>query len=322
MQVKKGLVILAMLGLTATLSTASASGALAATPPSAAALTAGYANAIQADAAASVYDPVIGREVWVTGDVTQVQGVNVQGGFGYPHGALLTEVPGQTTFTPLTFNTEKYDTDYWGYNSPNPAHYYQPWPNFSDGTYFWGTFIMYENGVIHVIGDHIQGVNPFTILGDEDVTLNAKTLMYQGVHQIPSTEGDTWSGYAKVTGGYWFTSQHGNAAFVPVGGIDTQWAIKIGAVPATSGSWPVQVGTGWDLFAAQAFVKPINEYHATTITGPWSGPTQIGTMTYDEVDGGIWVHTDLPAPAGQYLMNWDENQSATVYDPEFFYANK
>lgn len=291
------------------------------TPPSVSALDSGYAAAIHADVAASVYDPKLGKEIWVTGDVTQVEGTSTVGAYGYPHGAILEEDPGSTSFTPQTFNTEKYGTDYWGGNTVNASHYYQFAPNFSDGTYFWAAFPIYENGIVHVIGERVQGVTPFTILGTYDVQLDAGTLLYKGETSIPSTSGDVWSGWAPTTGGYWLTSQHGNAAFVPTGEIDTLWGIDLGVVPQSTGSWPVQGSSGWDLFSALYQQTPILKQTAAAITGPWSSATAIAQMSVPENDGGILAHIDLPAPAGQVLINYNRNDSS-VYDPEFLYVSR
>lgn len=291
------------------------------TPPSVTALDSGYSAAIHADVASSVYDPKLGKEIWVTGDVTQVQGTSTVGAFGYPHSAILEEAPGSTSFVPQTFNSEKFGTDYWGGNVVSASHYYQFAPNFSDGTYFWAAFPIYENGVVHVIGERIQGVVPFTVLGTYDVQLDAGTLMYKGENSVPSTSGDVWSGWVPVAGGYWFTSQHGNAAFIPVGQIDTLWAVKMNAVPATDGSWPVQAGSEFHLFATWYQQTPIVEYTAPTVTGPWSSPATIGQMSVPENDGGVLAHPDLPAPSGQILINWNENDSSK-YDPQFLYVNR
>lgn len=314
------LTTLSAVALSAVMSLCSATAYHGSTVPSVTALDAGYSAAIHADVAASTYDPYLGKELWVAGDVTAVDGTSTVGYYGYPHQAFLTEVPGSTTFTVLPGS---YGTDYWN-GLPDSSHYYQQVPNWPDGTYFWVAFPIIEGSTLHVIGERIQGVTPFTVLGTYDATFNAQTLSYEDITAIPSAPSDVWSGYARCSNGYWLTSQQGNAAFVPFGGIDspTAWSLHFGTVPQTSGSWPVARPLGgWHLFAAWYMQTPILRCSASQLTGPWSVPSTVGQMTVPENDGGILAHPDLPAPSGEILINWNENDS-TSYDPQFAYVAK
>lgn len=306
------------LGLAAVVS--GVSSAQAQTVPTAAALDSGYAAAIQSDGAASTYDPYIGREVWATGDVTAVDGTSTVGYYGYPHGAFVTEVPGSTSFTVLN---GKYGPDYWGGNFPNPAHYYQQVPNWSDGTYFWMILPVVEGTKLHVIGVRIQGVDPFSVVGSYDAVFNAATLAYQGIYPVPAASGDAWSGIARGSTGWWLTSQHGNAAYVPSGKLATgsAWQLSLGAVPASAGSWPVRTASGWHLFSAQVYGTQLQVQSSASMTGPWSAPVIEYTLSQPQADGGIIAHPDLPAPVGDILVNYDVNDS-TTYDPEFAYVAK
>jgi hypothetical protein len=86
----------------------------AATPPTAAALDAGIAQAIGADVAPSVVLPsgsYAGDALWVFGDTTKVNGVSTTGQFGYPHDAFAVQQPGTATWTVLPGH---YGTTYGG----------------------------------------------------------------------------------------------------------------------------------------------------------------------------------------------------------------
>lgn len=296
--------------------------ASAQTAPSAASLTSGYAAAITSDVAASVYDPSLHKEIWVTGDVTSVTGTSTVGYYGYPHGAILEEKPGSAVFAVQTFNAEQYGSDYWG-GTPDTSHYYQFVPNWTDGTYFWAAFAIDTGAVLHVIGERISGVDPFTVVGTYDAQINASTLAFESVTAVPSQSGDNWSGYAPASGGDWLTSQQGEAAFVPAGDLDTSadWMLYPGAVPAGDGSWPVADGSAWNLFTAVYGGAYAEEYTSMAMTGPWTGPSDVLALSVPQTDGGILAHPDLPAPAGDILISYDVNNSMT-YDPQFAYVPK
>ena len=290
--------------------------------PSAASLTSGYAAAIASDVAASVYDPSLHKEIWVTGDVTQVGSTSTVGYFGYPHNALVEETPGSSAFTTETFNTEQYGTDYWA-GVPDTSHFYQFVPTWTDGTYFWPALVIDEGATLHVIGERIQGVDPFTVVGTYDAQLNASTLAFESVTAVPSQSGDNWSGYAPASGGYWLTSQQGEVAWVPTGDLDVSadWVLYPGAAPSAGGSWPVANGSTWNLFTAVYGGAYAEEYTSTAMTGPWAGPSNILALIVPQTDGGIVAHPDLPAPAGKVLISYDVNNS-TTYDPQFAYVSK
>lgn len=286
--------------------------------PSAASLDAGFAAAIQSDVASSTYDPYTGKELWVTGDVTRVDGTPVTGYYGYPHGAFVISSPGSSSFTALP---GAYGTDYWD-GSANPSHYYQQVPNWADGTYFWAAFPVISGDTLNVIGERIRGVSPFTVLGSYDARFNAATLAYEGIIAVPGTSGDAWSGIAKVSGGWWLTSQRGDVAFVPSGdiGAPAGWVLHPGGVPVTAGSWPVKENGHYQLFCAAYGGTDAEEYTSSSMTGPWTGPSGILTLPQPQTDGGIIAHRDLPAPPGEILISWDVDNSAT-YDPEFAYVH-
>lgn len=285
--------------------------------PSAASLDSGFAAVIQADVASSTYDSHIGKELWVTGDVTHVDGTSVVGYYGYPHGAFVTSSPGSASFTVLP---GAYGTDYWD-GSPNPAHYYQQVPNWSDGTYFWASFPVISGNTLNVIGERVQGVSTFNVLGAYDAQFNATTLAYEGIIAVPGTSGDAWSGIAQVSGGWWLTSQQGDVAFVPSDdiGVPAEWVLYPGSVPVTAGSWPVEENGQYQLFCAVYGGADAEEYASSSMTGSWAGPSDILMLPQPQTDGGIIVHQDLPAPSGEILISWDVN-SSTTYDPEFAYV--
>jgi len=303
--------------------------AAAVTIPTTDSMSAGYHAAITADVAASVWDPVLQRDIWTTGDVTSIQGTDTTGYYGYMHGALLTEEPGSTTFTPVTFNTEQFGTDYWGNNMPNPNHFYQPWPNYANGEYFWAAFMLYSNNVLHVYGVELHntdagGIFNFVIDKTADVHLNATTLAYEGIYVIPGpgAAGQSWSGAVASGSGYYFVSPAGIIDRVGASSLDSGYTLKTKAAPVTSGSWLIaNPSGGWDMFGSEVFGYDVNEYHAASVTGPWSSATAILTMPVQEVDGGVICHPELPAPTGQVLCGWLENDP-NYYGPHFFYTNK
>lgn len=280
-------------------------------------LQAGFSAAIATDVAASTRLPN-GNSLWLGGDVTRVGSTSVQGYYGYPHGAFLETAPGSASFTVLP---GKYGTDYWN-GTPDPAHYYQQVPNWSDGTYFWMQVPLVDDGTLYVIGERVSGVVPFTILGTWAARFSAATLAYEGISQVPSASADAWSGgTGDGAGGWWLTSQHGELAHVPDDGLGSYaaWTAYPGAVPSSGGSWLARAGAHWDLLAQQPGSTVIQRWTAVTPAGPWSGPVTAGTTPQPDGDGGIAVHPELGAPPGEAVISWLVNNPG-YYGPEFGYA--
>ena len=284
-------------------------------------------SVIHADVAESVTLPT-GSILWIFGDTTQINGKSTVGGYGYPHDAFVEQVPKTLTFTAVPGT--------YGYG-------WQQVPNWSDGTYFWMSTPIVDNGNLYILGERIQGVNPFKVVGNYVAIFNATTLTFQQVVQIPagSTNTTLWGGVAKTSSGWWITGTHGvscsyatdckvgDLAFVPFGKLATPaaWTIYDNIIPATDNVGTalalLQNGSTWDIFTkvgdAYGGVQ-IEKLTASTPTGPWTingtwnAPSPQGTVTY-----GVGVHPEQKNPYGQVLVSYDVNGIDTDYHPLFEY---
>ena len=321
-----------ILAMTAGIATLTAAGPAAcpgtAQAASSAQYQAAYATAIASDGGASIALPD-GTDLWTTGDVTAVDGTCVTGAWGYPHGAFMETPSGSATFTVLPGN---YGSDYWGCDNPTPGRQFQQVPDWvnSDGSqdFFWAAFPIVDGGTLNVIGERVHATGPgpldFSIVGSYDArfSISGDAVAYEGTCPVPAASGDVWSGEASDgSGGWWMTSQQGEVAHVPGGGLATSsaWKVTAGAAPSSAGSWPVRVSGHYDLFAAQFGTTTVQRWTASTPAGPWSGPVSAGTLPQPQTDGGIVAHPELGAPPGEVKISWDDGTSAG-YDAQFGYA--
>ncbi|HSX09780.1 MAG TPA: hypothetical protein VLF93_06520 [Candidatus Saccharimonadales bacterium] len=285
---------------------------------------------IHSDVTQSVTLPS-GKILWIFGDTVQVNGTSTSGAYGYPHDAFVTQLPNSLSFTAVTGN--------YGYG-------WQQVPNWSDGTYFWFVTPIVDNGVLYVLGQRIQGVNPFTVVGDYVAVFNAKTLAFQKIVQVPggSTGITTWGGAAKTSTGWWITGSHnvscsnatdckvGDMAFVPFGKIatSTSWKVYNNVIPATTNIGTtlglLQNGFTWDIFTkvGDAYggtqIERLTASSPTgtwTVNGTWDAPSPSGTVTY-----GVAVHPEQTSPSGQVLVSYDVNGNDPDTHPLFEYLPK
>lgn len=284
--------------------------------------------AIHADVAQSVKLPN-GNILWVYGDTTQINGVSTVGAYGYPHSAFVIQNAGSMTFTPKPGN--------YGYG-------WQQVPNWSDGTYFWMETPVVDNGILYVLGQRIQGVSPFTVVGNYVAVFNASTLAFQKVVAIPSdaTGTGSWGGIAKDSSGWWITGTHGvdcsfatnckvgDMAHVPFGALATpsMWQVHSNVIPASANLGTtlglVANGNGWDIFTKLGDAyggTQIERLQASSVTGSWAvtgtwdAPSPTGTITYAAA-----VHPEQATPSGQLLVSYAVNGGADAdYHPRFLY---
>jgi hypothetical protein len=299
--------------------------ASAQSPPSATALDSGIAAAIHADTAASVELPS-GEALWIFGDTTAVNGTSTVGAYGYPHDAFALQSPGSTSWSV----------------QPGPYGYgWQQVPNWSDGTYFWPATAVVDGSTLYVFGERIQGVSPFTVVGDYAAEFTTATPpVYEGIVPVPGSGGEVWGGSAQAPGGWWLfgtrqtggsnclsACKTGNVAFVPSGeeADSADWRITDGALPASldlgTAVSPERLGSGWvaftkvnDILGTQLERLSASSPTATwSVTGTWTAPDSVAAdETY-----GVQVHPEQPAASGQILVSVCEN--GTVYDPQFIY---
>jgi len=272
-----------------------------------------------------------GKDLWIFGDTIQVNGATTSGAFGYPHDAFVTQAPNTLNFTAIPGN--------YGYG-------WQQVPNWSDGTYFWFATPIVDNGILYVLGQRIQGVNPFTVVGDYVAVFNANTLAFQKIVQIPggSTGLTTWGGVAKTSTGWWITGSHnvscsyatdckvGDFAFVPLGKLANanSWKIYNNVIPASNNIGTtlalLRTGSGWDIFTKVGDAyggTQIEKLTASSPTGTWTvketwdAPSPQGTVTY-----GVAVHPEQTSPSGQMLVSYDVNGIDADTHPLFEYLSR
>lgn len=283
--------------------------------------------AVHADDAQSVTLPN-GNILWVYGDTTQVNGTSTSGIYGYPHDSFVLQKPGTATFTPVAGS--------YGYG-------WQQVPNWSDGTYFWMSSPVVDNGVLYVLGQRIQGVSPFTVVGNYVAVFNASTLAFQKIVAVPSDASGTaiWGGIAKDTGGWWVTGTHGvscvyatdckvgDIARVPFGSLATpsKWQVSSNVIPASTNIGTtlglVKTNAGWDIFSklGDAYggtqIERLSAASVTgvwTVNGTWDAPSPAGTVTYAAA-----VHPEQAAPSGQVMASYAVNGDDADYHPLFLY---
>lgn len=284
--------------------------------------------AVHGDDAQSVTLPN-GNILWVYGDTTQVNGTSTVGAYGYPHDSFVLQKPGTLTFTPVAGS--------YGYG-------WQQVPNWSDGTYFWMSSPVVDNGVLYVLGQRIQGVSPFTVVGNYVAVFNASTLAFQKIVAVPSDATGTsiWGGIAKDSGGWWLTGTHGvscvyatdckvgDIARVPFGALATpsKWSVYSNVIPETTNVGTtlglVKTGAGWDIFTklGDAYggtqIERLSAPSVTgswTINGAWDAPSPTGTVTYAAA-----AHPEQAAPSGQLLVSYAVNGGSDAdYHPLFLY---
>ena len=284
---------------------------------------------IHADVTQSVTLPS-GDVLWAFGDTTRVNGAPTTGPYGYPHDAFVRQTAGTLTFKAL----------------PGPYGYgWQQVPNWSDNTYFWMSTPIVDSGALYVLGERIQGVSPFTVVGSYVAVFNASTLAFQRIVPVPTGATGTtmWGGVARTGTGWWITGTHGvpcsyatncsvgDMAFVPFGGLAsaTRWGVFDNVIPATTnigtGLALRQTSAGWDIFTKRGDVyggTEIERLTANSVTGTWTvngtwpAPSPAGTVTY-----GVAVHPEQAANNGQILMSYNVNGNDTEYHPRFLYLS-
>lgn len=284
-------------------------------------------NVVHADVSQSATLPN-GTILWVFGDTVAVNGVSTSGAYGYPHDSFATQAPNTLTFTAVPGN--------YGYG-------WQQVPNWSDGTYFWMETPIVDNGVLYILGQRIQGVNPFTVKGEYVAVFDAKTLAYQKIVQVPggTTGITTWGGFAKTATGWWITGTHnvscsyatnckvGDFAFVPFGKLatSTAWKVYNNVIPANNNLGTtlglLKTGAGWDIFTKEGDAYGSTQIEKLTssslpgswkVNGTWSAPSPTGTVTY-----GVAVHPEQMSPSGQILVSYDVNGIDADTHPLFEY---
>jgi hypothetical protein len=272
-----------------------------------------------------------GNTLWVFGDTTQVNGVSTVGGFGYPHDSFVTQAAGTMNFTPVTGT--------YGYG-------WQQVPNWSDGTYFWMSTPIVDNGTLYVLGSRIQGVNPFSVVGNYVAEFNANTLAFEDIYPIPMGDTGTtaWGGVAQGPNGWYITGIHnvtcsgvtdcraGDLAYVPFGQLtnSSSWTITDNFIPASDNIADlalVQNGTnGWDIYTKLGGPygsNQIEQLTSSSVYGPWTisntvdAPFPSGTVTY-----GVAVHPEQTSPDGQVLVSYNVNGVSTDYHALFMYLPK
>lgn len=285
------------------------------------------ATVIHADVTQSVTLPS-GDVLWAFGDTTEVNGVSTVGPYGYPHDAFVVQTAGTLGFRAVAGS--------YGYG-------WQQVPNWSDGTYFWMSTPVVDGGVLYVLGQRIQGVSPFTVLGSYVAVFNASTLAFQRIVAVPggATGTTVWGGIAADTGGWWVTGTHhvscsnatdcsaGDLAFVPSGKLATagNWTVHDNVIPASTNIGTVlgltRNGTSWDIFTKLGDAyggTQIERLTAATVTGSWavtgtwSAPSPAGTLTY-----GVAVHPEQAAGSGQTLVSYNVNGAEADYHALFEY---
>lgn len=284
-------------------------------------------STIHADVAESVVLPN-STILWIFGDTTQVNGVSTSGAYGYPHDAFVEQAPNTLTFTAVPGT--------YGYG-------WQQVPNWSDGTYFWMSTPIVDNGSLYILGERIKGVNPFTVVGDYVAVFNEKTLAFQQIIQVPagSTGTTIWGGIAETSTGWWITGTHGvscsyatdckvgDMAFVPLGKLATSnaWKVYNNVIPAIDNVGTtlslMQGSSGWDIFTklGDAYggtqIEKLTASSPTgswTVNGTWAAPSPQGTITY-----GVSVHPEQTSSSGQVLVSYDVNGVDADYHPLFEY---
>jgi hypothetical protein len=287
-------------------------------------------NKVHADDTQSVKLPN-GKILWIYGDTLSINGKSTVSSYEYPHDSFMTQAPGTLTFSPIKGT--------YGYG-------WQQVPNWSDGTYFWMSTPVVDKGVLYVIGQRIQGVSPFSVVGSYVAVFNASTLAFQSIVAIPngSTGHTAWGGIAKTTNGWWITGTHsvacsyvtdckvGDMAFVPFGKLATAsvWQVHNNVVPASKNVGTtlglVKTSSGWDIFTKTGDAyggATVERLQAASVTGAWtvngswpiSGPS--GTVTY-----GVAVHPEQTTPAGDVLVSYNVNDSKSICWPLFLYLPK
>ncbi|HKU18403.1 MAG TPA: hypothetical protein VJP80_03945 [Candidatus Saccharimonadales bacterium] len=285
------------------------------------------ASVVHGDVAQSTTLPN-GNVLWVFGDTTQVNGVSTVGAYGYPHDSFVVQTAGTLNFTAVPGS--------YGYG-------WQQVPNWSDGSYFWMSTPVVDNGVLYVFGERVQGSSSFTVVGNYVAVFNASTLAFQKMVALPNgaTGTTVWGGIAKASNGWWITGTHGvscsyatdckvgDMAFVPFGGLATtsKWKVYNNVVPAATNIGTtlglVQTSSGWDIFTklGDAYggvqVERLSAIAPTgtwSVTGAWSAPSPTGTVTY-----GAAVHPEQGAAAGQLVVTYDVNGDDADYHPLFLY---
>lgn len=282
---------------------------------------------IHADVTQSVTLPG-GDVLWIFGDTTRVNGVSTVGPYGYPHSAFVRQTAGTLTFAAV----------------PGPFGYgWQQVPNWSDGTYFWMSTPIVDNGSLYVLGERIRGVSPFTVVGPYVAVFDAATLAFQRIVPLPAGATGTtmWGGVARTGSGWWITGTHpvpcsfgtncsvGDMAFVPFGRLAdaTGWTVSDNVIPATTNIGVVlalrRTAAGWVIFTKLGDAyggTQIERLTATsvtgtwTITGRWAAPSPPGTITY-----AVAVHPEQAANSGQILVSYNVNGDEAQYYPRFLY---
>ncbi|WP_143234641.1 hypothetical protein [Paractinoplanes atraurantiacus] len=277
---------------------------------------------VHADVTQSVTLPG-GDVLWVFGDTTRVNGVSTVGPWGYPHSAFARQTAGTLNFTAI----------------PGPYGYgWQQVPNWSDGTYFWMSTPIVDNGTLYVIGERIRGVSPFTVVGPYVAVFDASTLAFQRIVALPAGATGTtmWGGVARTATGWWLTGTHpvagksvGDMAFVPFGRLadGTRWTVHDNVIPSSTEIGVVlalhRTATGWEIFTKRGDAyggTQIERLTARTVLGTWTvnglwdAPSPPGTITY-----AVAVHPEQTAPAGQVLVSYNVNGNEADYYPRFLY---
>jgi hypothetical protein len=289
--------------------------------------TAALEKVIHADVTQSVALPS-GDVLWVFGDTTRVNGVSTVGPYGYPHSAFAVQSAGTLSFRAV----------------PGPYGYgWQQVPNWSDGTYFWMSTPIVDNGSLYVLGQRIQGVSPFTVVGSYVAVFNASTLAFQRIVALPAGATGTtmWGGAARTGTGWWITGTHpvkcsyatncsaGDLAFVPFGRLAdaTRWTVYDNVIPETTNIGVVlalrRTTSGWAIFTKRGDAyggTQIERLTATSITGTWTStgrwdaPSPAGTITY-----AVAVHPEQAATSGHILVSYNVNGDEAQYYPRLLY---
>ncbi len=282
---------------------------------------------IHADVTESIELPD-GRIAWIFGDTTSVNGQSTVIG-SYPHSAIAIQTKGTQNF------------------SVQPGNYGLGWqqvPNWPDGTYFWMTAPLVEGNYLYVLGSRIQGVAPFTTVGNYIAKFDVNTLSYLGISPAPSTAAGTLWGYAApTTDGWWVTGTHsvdcanstncrvGDMAFVPKGGITNpnSWQLHQDVLPATTNIGTkialIQTGSMWQIFTKLGDAYGSNKILQLTAGSPtanWStkSQTQIatpaGTISY-----AVAIHPEQASPQGKVLISYNVNGVQAEYFARFLYMD-
>jgi hypothetical protein len=298
--------------------------------------TANFAGVINTDVTSSVALPD-GTELYLGGDVTEVNGVSTVGYYGYPHDAFITEpVAGSASFTVVRGH---YGTDYVN-GVATPGAQWQQVPNFSNGDYMWFSGGLVDGATLYVYGEEVQGLD--TVEGEAMAEFNATTLAYEGTTVWTSGAGDasTWSASVPVSGGHYLVGMNsatcvdatdctGDVAFVPTGDElnPSAWSVATSVFPSSAGlgnqvSVVTAPGGGYLAYAKGCDVcgdgSLIKELSAPGLTGPWTptGRTWATSAPAGAITYSVQAHPEDSAP-GTLLISYAVNGGGQYY-PNFF----